>query len=278
MKIISCYNLKGGVGKTTINNLLALNIAQEEISDGKGKIRPNKVLLIDADAQANLTSFFYNIIHEDKTIVDALVNNLDARDVIIKAPNEDYPNVDFIPSNIKMSVLSELISIKNAKEKVAQRWFVKNLETLKEYTHIFIDLSPGTDIVNRNMLYVSDLILAITKWTDIASLEGCSTFIEKYNVDTEELELPKKANIKVILNQYTTKVTSTGNIFSMYLDNYPTIKELMLESKIHESVSIKNAIIYNKSIKDYTKEFGANKRSVEEFNTLIKELRKEELI
>lgn len=129
MKVISCYNLKGGVGKTTINNLLALDISQTKIKGNNGEFIEPKVLMIDADEQANLTSFFYNNMHQDKTIVDALINDLSAEEVIIKAPNENYPNVDFIPSNIKMSIMAELISVKNAKEKVAMRWFIKNIET-----------------------------------------------------------------------------------------------------------------------------------------------------
>ncbi|XTR39299.1 ParA family protein (plasmid) [Paraclostridium tenue] len=278
MKVISCYNLKGGVGKTTINNLLALDISQTKIKGNNGEFIEPKVLMIDADEQANLTSFFYNNMHQDKTIVDALINDLSAEEVIIKAPNENYPNVDFIPSNIKMSIMAELISVKNAKEKVAMRWFIKNIETLKKYTHILIDLSPGTNIVNRNMLYISDSILGICKYTDTASLEGFATFLERYKLDAQELELPKMANIKVLMNQYTTRKTSTANIFDAYLENFQSIKELLLDTKVHESVSIKNAMLYNTSISDYINEYGGNQRSLEDVKKLTKELMEKGMI
>lgn len=49
MKVISCYNLKGGVGKTTINNLLALHISQTEIKNENGELVEPKILMIDAD-------------------------------------------------------------------------------------------------------------------------------------------------------------------------------------------------------------------------------------
>ena len=272
MKVISCYNLKGGVGKTTINNLLALDISQTEIKNENGEIIEPKILMIDADEQANLTSFFYNNMHQDKTIVDALINDLSAEEVIIKAPNKNYPNVDFIPSNIKMSIMAELISTRNAKEKVAMRWFIKNIETLKKYTHILIDLSPGTNIVNRNMLYISDSILGICKYTDTASIEGFATFLERYKLDAQELELPRMANIKVLMNQYTTRKTSTANIFDAYLENFPSVKELLLDTRVHESVSIKNAMLYNTSISDYINEYGGNERSLEDMKKLTKEL------
>lgn len=278
MKVISCYNLKGGVGKTTINNLLALHISQTEIKNENGELVEPKILMIDADEQANLTSFFYNNMHQDKTIVDALINDLDAKDVIIKAPNENYPNVDFIPSNIKMSIMAELISTKNAKEKVAMRWFIKNIETLKKYTHILIDLSPGTNIVNRNMLYISDSILGICKYTDTASIEGFATFLERYRLDVQELELPKMANIKVLMNQYTDRKTSTGNIFEAYLENFPSVTELLLDTKVYESVAIKNSMLYNTSISDYIAEYGGNGRSLEDIKKLTKELTEKGLI
>ncbi len=278
MKVISCYNLKGGVGKTTINDLLALNISQTEMKNENGESIEPKILMIDADEQANLTSFFYNNMHQDKTIVDALINDLKAEDVIIKAPNKNYPNVDFIPSNIKMSIMAELISTKNAKEKVAMRWFVKNIETLKKYTHILIDLSPGTNIVNRNLLYISDTILGICKYTDTASIEGFATFLERYKLDAEELELPRMADIRVIMNQYTTRKTSTASIFDAYLENFPSVKELLLDSKVHESVSIKNAILYNVSMNDYIIEYGGNERSLNDIKNLTLELIEKGLI
>ena len=118
-----------------------INLMKEKIEEGYKVVE--ELNIRDKDCVTAIV----NIFELEKTI-----NDLDAKDVIIKAPNENYPNVDFIPSNIKMSIMAELISTKNAKEKVAMRWFVKNIETLKKYTHILIDLSPGTNIVNRNML------------------------------------------------------------------------------------------------------------------------------
>lgn len=272
MKIVSCYNLKGGVGKTSISMLLGLHISQIKNKNDNGEITSPRILLIDADEQANLTSFFYDNMHQDKTIVDALIGDLDAKDVIIKAPHPDYNNVDFIPSNIKMSVLAELISTKNAKEKVAMRWFTKNIETLKEYDYILIDLAPGTNIVNRNLLYASDSIVGVLQYTDTASLQGFAIFLERYKLDAEELELPKLANISVLINKYTSRKTSTGNIFEMYLDNFPAVKELLLDTKVNESVSIKNSILYKSSIKDFVRDYNGNKKSLEDINNLTEEL------
>ena len=65
MKIVSFFNVKGGVGKTTLTILTAIKLSKQG----------HKILIIDADTQANLTQFMYKIIHNDKTMFEALSYN-----------------------------------------------------------------------------------------------------------------------------------------------------------------------------------------------------------
>ena len=58
MKIVSFFNVKGGVGKTTLTILTAIKLSKQG----------NKILIIDADTQANLTQFMYKIVHNKKTM------------------------------------------------------------------------------------------------------------------------------------------------------------------------------------------------------------------
>ena len=95
MKIASFFNVKGGVGKTTLTILTSMALSQE------GK----KILIIDADTQANLTQFLYKVNHNDKTIFSALTENISADKLIIKSPNKTYPNVDLIPADLSLFVL-----------------------------------------------------------------------------------------------------------------------------------------------------------------------------
>ena len=89
MKIVSFFNVKGGVGKTTLTILSAIALSKEG----------SKVLIIDADTQANLTQFLYKVSHNDKTMFDGLADNIPAEDLIIKSPCERYKNIDIIPSD-----------------------------------------------------------------------------------------------------------------------------------------------------------------------------------
>lgn len=269
MKILTFYNKKGGVGKTHLNYLTALELAQTY---------DKKVLYIDADSQANSTIFINGKECIENTIVDALINDLDADKVIIKSPIEEYPNLDLIPSNKNMSKMAELISIKTSKEKVALRWFSKQINILKKYDYIIIDLAPTDDIVVRNFLFLCDSIISVLKWEDVGSLKGCIDFMHKFEEDREVLELKGDCKIKTLINcQLTTKTTTSKN-FVQLLDSYDDIKNILLDTKINNSLAIKNSILYRMSLKDYLKDSRGNTKSYEQINSLIEELIKEEIL
>ena len=91
-KIISIANQKGGVGKTTTSVNLSASLGVLE----------KKILLIDADPQANATSALgieLNIEQEKKTIYEVLEHNIDIQESILQA---DSPNLDIIPSSIDL--------------------------------------------------------------------------------------------------------------------------------------------------------------------------------
>ncbi|MFI3210978.1 MAG: ParA family protein, partial [Peptostreptococcaceae bacterium] len=97
-KLISFFNIKGGIGKTT-NTLLTAY----ELSEVK---QDTKILLIDADIQGNLTQFIYNMNNDFNTIIDIVLDEtLTADNIIIKSPNKNYRNIDLIPSNINLHLL-----------------------------------------------------------------------------------------------------------------------------------------------------------------------------
>ena len=86
LKILTFFNIKGGIGKTTLTLLTSYKLAKEN----------KKILLIDADLQANLTQYIYKMNHSDKTMVNAIMGNAAAEELIIKSPNESYINIDLI--------------------------------------------------------------------------------------------------------------------------------------------------------------------------------------
>lgn len=263
MKIVSFFNVKGGVGKTTLTILTAITLSKE------GK----KVLIIDADTQANLTQFMYKVSHNDKTLFDGLINSLSADQLILKSPVEKYPNIDLIPSDLSLSVLSEYLTTKTNREKSVWRWFKNNIDIIKEYDCIFVDLSPSYDLIARNFMIISDSIITPIAYQDIASIRGCELFYQKFNEDLNDMEMENDAKRAVLINSFTSRKLSTGDIFMEKLEEYPYIKNDLLDSKLSDTTLIKNAILNKLDIEDYCKKNKKPHKVREEFKDVINELK-----
>lgn len=272
MKLIGCYNTKGGVGKTTLNLMFAKRLSKEG----------NKVLYIDADGQSNSTEFFYGIQHDNKTIYDALIHGATAEEVIIKAPNMDFPNLDFIPATDQVSELGEELGRKIAKEKVAARWFKKNITTLDLYDYIIVDLSPTTDIANRNFLYIMDSIIYIINYCDIASIRGVRKHILDYEKEMDLIEIPDTTNKAILVNCMKYTKSSVAEYFKSQVDTYceaddHKLYDMLLENTLSNADAIKRSILENVDLPDISKAY-RNKKVEQEFDAIIKELKMKEVL
>lgn len=268
MKIISFFNVKGGVGKTTLTILTSMSLSKE------GK----RILIIDADTQANLTQFMYKVTHDDRTMFHGLADNLLAEEMVIESPMEKYKNIDIIPSDLSLSVLSEYLTTKVNREKSVWRWFKNNVGFLRKYDYIFIDLSPSYDLIARNFMIVSDSIITPIAYQDIASIRGCELFYQKYNKDLEEMEIQNLAKRAVVINSYTNRNLSTGKIFDKKLDEFKDIKSDLLTSKLSDTTVVKNAILSKLDIEDYCKKVRKNHKVKYEFYDILNELKRKEIL
>jgi chromosome partitioning protein len=140
-KIIAIANQKGGVGKTTTSINLAASLGVLE----------KKVLLIDADPQANASSGLgIDVDGVEIGTYQVLEHTASAKAVIVKTTS---PNVDLIPAHIDLVAIEIELVDKQDREYMLRKALV---EIKDDYDYILIDCAPSLGLITLNSLVAAD--------------------------------------------------------------------------------------------------------------------------
>ena len=194
-KIIAIANQKGGVGKTTtaVNLSAALGILEK------------KILLIDADPQANATSGLGIEINTIKYgTYQLLEHTVKISDTIIKTKS---PNVDLIPSHIDL-VASEIELV----DKEAREYMLKKtIEKIKnQYDFILIDCAPSLGLITLNALVAANAVI-IPIQCEYFALEGLGKLLNTIKsiqkIHNKELDIEG-----LLLTMYDTRLRLSNQV------------------------------------------------------------------
>ena len=231
-KIIGVANQKGGVGKTTtaVNLAAALGVLEK------------KVLLIDADPQANATSGL-GIEEVNFSTYNLLEHSADVRDCIQKTSS---PNLDLVPSHIDL-VAAEIELVDRDKREYMLK---KALEEVKsEYDYIIIDCAPSLGLITVNALTAADSVI-IPIQCEYFALEGLGKLlntvknvqkIHNYDLDIEGL----------LLTMYDSRLRLSNQVVEEVNTHFP---EMVFETVISRNVRLSEAPSFGESILMYDAE------------------------
>lgn len=247
-KIIAIANQKGGVGKTTTSVNLAASLGVLE----------KKVLLIDADPQANASSGLgidvesveigtYQILEHSNTPAEAIITC-------------SAPNVWVVPAHIDLVAIEiELVDKENREYMLKQA-----LESVKEeYDYILIDCAPSLGLLTLNALTAADSVV-IPIQCEYFALEGLGKLLNTIK-SVQKIHNPNLDIEGLLLTMYDSRLRLSNQVVEEVQKHF---NDMVFKTIIQRNVKLSEAPSFGESIIN----FDATSRGATNYLSLAQEI------
>lgn len=247
-KIIAIANQKGGVGKTTTSVNLAASLGALE----------KKVLLIDADPQANASSGLgINVDAVELGSYQVLEHTKTAKEAIMAS---NAPNVDVIPAHIDLVAIEIELVDKDEREYMLKQ-AISDLKS--EYDYILIDCAPSLGLLTLNALTASDSVI-IPIQCEYFALEGLgkllNTIKSVQKIHNQALDIEG-----MLLTMFDSRLRLSNQVVEEVQKHF---SDMVFETIIQRNVKLGEAPSYGESIINYD----VSSRGAANYLNLAKEL------